>query len=118
MTGVFLRAGQLNRLVSIQQRVTALDSFGAQPQTWIEIKKVYAYIEALGGSERAAAESVSTDVSHKFTVRYDAIFTDPKVAAAYRIVYANRIFDIQACLNADEANRIVELLAMEGMTLG
>jgi SPP1 family predicted phage head-tail adaptor len=118
MTGVFLRAGQLNRLVSVQQRATALDSFGAQPQTWVEIKQVYAYIEALSGAERAVAESVSTDVSHKFTVRYDAIFADPRVAAAYRIVYNNRIFDIQAVLNEDEANRIVELLAMEGMTLG
>ncbi|ARK96164.1 phage head closure protein [Burkholderia pseudomallei] len=113
-----MRAGQLNRLVAVQQRSTARDSFGQQIETWTTIKPVYAYIEALSGSERAAAQSISTDVSHRFTLRYDAIFADPRVVATYRIVYASRIFDINAALNIDESNRTVELLASEGMTNG
>ncbi|KVC62698.1 head-tail adaptor protein [Burkholderia ubonensis] len=113
-----MRAGQLNRLVAIQQRSTVRDSFGQQVEAWTTIKSVYAYIEALSGSERVAAQSISTDVSHRFTVRYDAIYADPRVAAKYRIVYASRIFDINAALNIDESNRTVELLASEGLTNG
>lgn len=113
-----MRAGQLNRLVAVQQRSTARDSFGQQVEAWTTIKSVYAYIEALSGSERAAAQSISTDVSHRFTVRYDAIFPDPRVVATYRIVYAGRIFDINAALNVDESNRTIELLASEGLTYG
>ena len=113
-----MRAGQLNRLVAVQQRSTARDSFGQQVEAWTTIKSVYAYIEALSGNERAAAQSISTDVSHRFTVRYDAIFADPRVVATYRIVYAGRIFDIAAALNVDESNRTVELLANEGLTNG
>jgi SPP1 family predicted phage head-tail adaptor len=119
MTAAYLRAGQLNRQVSIQQRTVTPDTFGGRPETWTEIKKVYAYIEALGGMERAQAQAISVDISHKFTVRYDdGLFADPKIAAGYRIVYNSRIFDIQAPLNVDEANRIVEILASEGMSLG
>jgi SPP1 family predicted phage head-tail adaptor len=113
-----LRAGSLTRLVSIQQRTVTQDSYGGQSQTWTEIKKVYAGMESLSGTERAAAQAVSTDISHRFTVRYDAIFADPKLVAAYRIVYQTRIFDIQASMNLDEANHVIELLAAEGMTLG
>ena len=113
-----MRAGQLNRLVAVQQRSTARDGFGQQVETWTTIKPVYAYIEALNGSERAAAQSISTDVSHRFTVRYDAIFADPRLVATYRVVYGTRIFDINAALNVDESNRTIELLASEGLTDG
>ena len=118
MTTTHLRSGSLDRYVSIQRRSIAQDTFGGQLETWTEIKKVYASIEALSGNERLAAQSLSTDISHRITVRYDAIFADPKVAATYRVVYLGRIFDVQACLNVDEGNWIVELMAAEGMTLG
>lgn len=118
MTAARLRGGELNRLISIQQRSTSQDGFGQQLTTWTEVKKVYALIEALTGNERIAAMSVSADVSHRITVRYDAIFADPRVVAAYRAVYNGRVFNIQASMNIDEANRTVELLAAEGLNNG
>ncbi|MFP3554237.1 phage head closure protein [Paraburkholderia sp. SIMBA_049] len=118
MTGSTVRAGALDRQVSIQQRTLSQDSFGQQLQVWSEIKKVYAGIEALSGGERLAAQSLASEVTHRFTVRYDAIFADPKVVAAYRIVYNSRIFDVQDCENIDESNRLIQLMASEGLTLG
>ena len=118
MTTSHLRAGQLNRVVSIQQRSTTQDTFGGLPESWTEITQVYALIEALSGYEKMAADAVASGVSHRITVRYDPMFDDPKIAATYRIVYNTRIFDIQAPMNVDEGNHIVELLATEGMTLG
>lgn len=113
-----LRAGQLNRFVSIQQRTATQDSFGGAPETWTQIAQTYAYIEALSGYEKMAGDAVASGVSHRITVRYDPMFDDPKVGAAYRIVYGARIFDVQACMNVDEGNHVIELLATEGMTLG
>lgn len=118
MTTSHLRAGQLNRVVSIQQRTRTQDTFGGMPETWTEIAQVYAYVEALSGYEKMAGEAVASGVSHRITVRYDPMFDDPKVVATYRIVYNSRIFDVQACMNIDEGNHIIELLASEGMTLG
>ena len=113
-----LRRGELNRYVAIQSRTQATDSFGGQSETWTTIKSVYAKIEALSGRELVAANAVATEVSHRITVNYDAIFSDPRIVATYRVLYGTRIFDVEACLNIDEENRVIELLALEGMTLG
>lgn len=113
-----MRAGQLTRSIAIQQRSTGRDSFGQQLETWTDVKSVYAYIEALSGNERVAAQSLATDVSHRITVRWDSIFSDPRVASTYRAVYQGRYFNIGAVLNVDEANRVIELLASEGLNLG
>ncbi|TCG08375.1 head-tail adaptor protein [Paraburkholderia steynii] len=115
---VSVRAGTLDRGISVQQRTTQRDSFGQQIIAWSEIKTVYAHIEALTGSERDAAMSISADISHRITVRYDDIWSDPKTVAAYRIVYGTRTFNINAPMNIDEANRLVELLCTEGLTYG
>lgn len=113
-----LRGGTLSRSIDIQARAVAKDSFGGQTQTWTTLKTVYAAIEALSGSERAAAMSYSTDVSHRVTVRFDALWSDPRAVATYRIKYGTRYFNIEAALNVDEANRAIELICSEGLSLG
>lgn len=113
-----VRAGTLTRSIAIQQRSTIRDSYGGQVQTWTTLKTVYAAIEALSGSERLAAQSFSTDVSHRISIRYDADFTDPRVMATYRVLYGTRIFNIEAALNIDEANRLIELVCSEGLNNG
>lgn len=113
-----MRAGTLTRMIDIQQQTVTKDSFGGQVQTWTTLKSVYALIEALSGNERMAAMSYSTDVSHRVTVRYDAIFDDPRVVAAYRVQYGARIFNVEAALNMDESNRTLELICSEGLNLG
>ena len=113
-----MRAGTLTRFIDIQARTTGKDSFGGQVQTWTTLKSVYAAIEALSGNERMAAMAYSTDVSHRVTVRYDAIFIDPRVVATYRVQYGTRIFNIEAALNMDESNRTIELICSEGLNLG
>jgi SPP1 family predicted phage head-tail adaptor len=119
MTTSHLRAGQLNRVITIQQRTATQDTFGGMPETWTNVaQNVYALIEALSGYEKMAGEAIASGVSHRITVRYDPMFDDPKRVATYRILYGSRIFDVQVGMNVDEGNHIVELLATEGMTLG
>jgi SPP1 family predicted phage head-tail adaptor len=113
-----MRGGTLTRFIDIQQQTVTKDSFGGQALTWVTLKSVYAAIEALSASERMAAMSYSTDVSHRVTVRYDAIFIDPRVVATYRILYGARIFNIEGAMNVDEANRTIELICSEGLNLG
>ena len=113
-----LRAGDLNRLVSVQSRATSQDSFGGQSTTWTEIEKVFAHVEALTARELLAGGAMVTDVSHQITVRYDAIWADPKAAAGYRVVWNNRAFNIKGLMNEDERDRIVTLLASEGLSQG
>lgn len=114
-----IRSGSLTRPVDVQARATTRDTFGGQVSEWTTIKRVYAEVEALTGSERVAAQSIASEVSHRFTVRYDStLWADPKTAATYRLVYRGRFFNIDAMLNIDESDRTVELLAVEGLNDG
>ena len=114
-----MRGGTLNRLVQIQSRTMTQDSFGGQSETWTTINSVYALIESLGASERAAAASYSTDVSHRVTCRYDPnVFADPRAVGAYRVLYGARIFRIEGSMNIDEGDRTIVLMCSEGLNLG
>lgn len=113
-----IRAGDLNRLISIQSRSTAQDTFGGQLLVWTEVKKVYAHIEGATAREFNAALSKSLSVTHMITVRYDSIFADPKTVAAMRGVYNARIFAFTGSINEDERDRIITLSAWEGQTKG
>lgn len=114
-----LRSGSLTRPVDVQARATTRDTFGGQVSTWTLVKRVYAEIEALTGSERIAAQSIAPEVSHRVTVRYDStLWADPKTAATYRLSYRGRLFNIVAVMNVDEGDRTVELLAVEGLNNG
>ena len=111
-------AGALTRRLTIQARVASQDSFGAQSENWIEVMTVWAAIEPLSGRELMTARSISTELSHQITIRYQPIFANPKTVAGYRGVYRGRIFNIHASMNADESNSRITLLASEGLNDG
>lgn len=114
-----IRAGDLRHLVSVQRRDEATDSFGQQAISWVELKEVYAQIEGLSMREMVAAKSVASEVTHQITVRYDdELWADPRQAAKYRIVYAERYFDLHGTINEDERNRTITLLASESLARG
>ena len=116
-----LSAGQLRRRVTIQQRLATQDAFGQQATgagAWTDVQTVYAKIESLSGSQLQKAQSIYSETTHQVTVRYQAFLADVKTVGSYRILYGTRVFDIGADLNVDERNRVVELLAKEGLNEG
>ena len=113
-----LRAGQLNRRITVQQQSSAQDSYGAPVRTWTDVATVWADIQPLSGRELESAQRMASEVSHQITVRYQAPFTDTRAVAAYRVRYKGRVFNLHAALNEDEANVLITLLASEGLNDG
>lgn len=118
MSFVGIRAGELRRRVTFQTRSTAQDSVGGQLTTWTDVATVWAGIEPLGVGERLAAAAEHVDASHTITVRYQALFADPRAVAAMRAVYKGRIFNIVGSMNEEERNRNVVLQVREGLNEG
>jgi SPP1 family predicted phage head-tail adaptor len=112
------RSGELNRRITLQQRSATQDSFGEPTHGWQDLMTVWAGIEPLSGRELELAQQMSSEVTHRITVRYQSAFTDTRWAASLRALYKNRIFNIQAALNEDEANVRIHLLASEGLNDG
>lgn len=113
-----LRAGQLNRRITLQAPVAALDAYGVPTPGWTNVMTVWAAIEPLSSRERINAQSIASEISHQLTVRYSSALTDTRVVAGYRALYKGRIFNIHAALNEDEGNVLVTLLASEGLNDG
>ncbi len=112
------RSGELNRRVRLQQRNISQDSFGERTQSWSDVMTVWAAIEPLAGRELEVAQKISSEVTHRITVRYQAQLTDTRAVAGLRALYKSRIFNLQAALNEDEANVRIHLLAAEGLNEG
>ena len=113
-----LRAGQLTRRMRIQSRASTQDTFGGPNLVWTDVATVWAEIQPLTGRELDRAQRMASEVSHQITVRYQAIFADPKVVASYRTLYKGRVFNIHASMNEDERNTVLILLASEGLDDG
>jgi SPP1 family predicted phage head-tail adaptor len=118
VNGFVVRSGNLRRRLTFQTRQTTQDALGQQSTTWTDAFTVWGEIDALTGRELIAAQSVQSSVTHTITVRYRPELQIPKVVAAMRIVYGARIFDIHAAMNEDERNRVISILAEEGVSNG
>ena len=113
-----IRGGTLRKRVQIQQRATTQDSTGQQSTVWTTIATVWADIESMTARELVAAQSVNMEATHTITVRYQAIFAQPKIVATYRALYNSRVFNISGMDNVEERNALVVLTAAEGLNDG
>jgi SPP1 family predicted phage head-tail adaptor len=113
-----LRAGQMNRRITLQRPSTAQDTYGGPVRTWTDLGTFWAEIQPLSGRELESAQRMASEISHQIVVRYQAIFADTRQVAGYRAVYRSRIFNIHAALNEDESNVLITLLASEGLDDG
>ena len=114
-----MRAGALKRFVLVQQRSAAQDDYGAQVETWADLKSIYVSIEPMTVNELSRAAAYYPEITHKITARYDAtLFADPAITAALRIKYGTRNFNIHGAMNMLEEDSQIELMASEGLNQG
>ena len=113
-----IAAGSICRRLVIQSRAAGPDTFGGAPATWTDVATVWARIEPITGRELMAAQAISTEVSHRITLRYQAAWANPKSVASYRGIYATRVFNFHASMNPGEMNEAISILASEGLNDG
>ena len=117
-----IRAGALNRRITLQSRSVSQDASGGQINTWADVATIWASIEPLSGRELMAAQAVQSAVSHQITIRYQTQFADPKVMAAMRAILIKdsitRYFNIHASRDEGELRHNIIMDAEEGLNNG
>lgn len=111
-----LRAGVLNKRVTIQQLVAGSpqqNSGGETDEDWADVATVYAAIEPLRGRELIAAQSTASEVTGQIRIRYRSGVT-PKM----RCVFGTRYYDILAVVDGREMNEEMVLYVREGPNNG
>lgn len=109
-----MRAGNLNKLITIENLVSGQDDFG-QPldNSWTKFKDVRASIVPVIRNVTVEAFSSNTDftqTTHKIKMRYIQ-----GVNASMRATFEGRVFDFIAVVNISERNREIEILAKENI---
>lgn len=118
MSGL-ISAGELNRLVTFEALSQSRnEDTGQFIDQWSLVKVVWAKIMGLTGRELIAAQAKQLAVTHRVTVRFDAVFEQPLTVATYRMRYNGRIFACSASINFDEDNRVVDIDVSEGLNNG
>lgn len=103
-----MRAGTLRHRVEIQALTVTEDDIGNQIYEWQTIATVCASIEPLKGREYWAAAQIQAETTVKVTIRYLAGITP-----SCRVVFKDRVFDIQSIINVEERNRELVLMCRE-----
>lgn len=102
-----MRAGRLNRRITIQQNSPSQDSNGNLTDSWSTFAKVWASIEPLRGREFLEAQAINPETTVRFRIRYVSGVTEDM-----RIKDENdELYDITAVLHLDHAKREIEIMA-------
>lgn len=84
-----MRAGKLDRRITIERATIARDSFNAPVETWAAVATVWAQQRPNRGAERFAVQEVAGAAVMTFHIRYRADLT-----VKDRIRYAGRLWNI------------------------
>jgi SPP1 family predicted phage head-tail adaptor len=102
-------AGQLTKPIIIEELVESVTDSGGDDGEWGVKYQTKAAIAPASGSEIWYAARCQSVVSHSVTMRYKS-----DVTAAMRLRYRERVFNIRAVINIDEADQWLKLLCDEG----
>lgn len=85
-----MRAGELDRLITIRQNMPVTDSFGEPIESWTTLAIVWAGVKPTQETEKFIFEQEAAFEIMDFKVRYESRFRDYKLS----IVWDGKTFDI------------------------
>lgn len=113
-----MEAGKLNRRITLEERTTQKNAYGHEIDAWTPLATIWASVKPIGGREKLRANAIGADLTHTVLVRYQKRFLPPTYAAALRISYDGRIFNIVSARDVDEAHREIVFDCVEGSADG
>jgi len=87
-----MRAGELDRRITLERVTTTWDEFNAPVEKWSTIATVWASKKDVRDGERMRADAVSSEISTRFRIRYSAAVED--LTPKDRVTYSGRVYDI------------------------
>ena len=98
-----MKAGRMDRRVSLQARTLSRNSYGEETESWSEIAEVWAEKVDLRGREYYAAAQANADVTTRWRIRYRS-----DVTVLHRLLYDSVVYEI---------NQVAEIGRQAGLEL-
>ncbi|MCK5581819.1 MAG: phage head closure protein [Candidatus Omnitrophica bacterium] len=109
-------AGRLNKRITIQQLVAdapPANTLGEPQNTWTAVQTVWAAVEPLQGREFWAQQQIQAEITIRVRIRYLS-----GVTSGMRVLYGDRILDIDSVIDPKEKHVEMQLMCSEGVTNG
>lgn len=103
-----MEAGAYRNLIVIQKLSVIYDDLRNPIKEWDDWKKVYAYANALSGTERWVASQTHSTGIVEFICRWNVLF-DSMNTTEYRILFRNELYDIESIDNIQFRNNTVKI---------
>lgn len=111
-----MRAGDLDKTISIQKQSNVSDGMGGFTMTWVDIvtgsataTNIWAAIWPVSAKQKIEAMQEQSTITHRVRVRYRSGIT-----AGMRIKFGSRVFDIiEPPIDPNMANKMLDILARE-----
>lgn len=106
---MIVRAGLLDRRVTLERRVEVVDPSGQTVVSWVPLATVWARVEPLGGRENFGAQQFVATGDLRFTVRWR-----DDITPLHRVTYADVPYDVVSV--AEEGRQEALLIVARGRT--
>jgi SPP1 family predicted phage head-tail adaptor len=106
-----MRAGDLNRRVTLQTATETQDGAGQPIPAWSDVATVWAAVEPLEGRELFAAQQINAEAIVMVRIRYR-----PGVRPKMRVLYGSRLLGIISVIDPGERHEELRLLCSEVVT--
>lgn len=100
--------GEMNRRIMLQYKTEIDDGYGGKKVEWFDHAAVWAKVEPLSGREYFEAHQTQAEVTHRVTTRYRE-----DIDETMRIVYGEKILEIEAVLDVESAHQRLAIMARE-----
>lgn len=108
-----MRAGQLNRRISLQHKQDFKNDAGDIVKSWAELSKTWARKIDISGRELEAAMAISPEVAVKFLVRYRE-----DVEHGMRIVLEGKAYHVISALDKKGSRDELQIYCSRGLVDG
>ena len=107
-----MRAGRLNRRISIRKSTSSPDSYGGQIPTWSTfLNDAWAQVRPLSMREMWQADQVSSPIDTEFLLRYATGITPSMI-----VVYDGKEYNLHSVIDVGDKHTELRILASRRST--
>lgn len=108
MTRYKINPGEFRHSITFQKLTKTQNSFGEEIEDWQDVVSAKAGIYPISGKEFFAADTISSEVTHKLNMRFL-----PNIKPNMRVKFGERYFDIKSIINFQERNIELQIMCSE-----
>jgi SPP1 family predicted phage head-tail adaptor len=94
--------------LQFQEKMTVKDEEGNSVTKWNTVFTVWGSVEGLRGREYLAAGALSSEATYRIRIRYRK-----GVRTNMRILYGERVFEIESVIDINEEHKEIEIMCKE-----